>query len=334
MQKNNKIAVLGGGVWGTVIAQHLAVNGQKVRLWEFFPDLATSLQRGRRHPHVPELTLDPDIVVLSDLAASVQEADIVVIVLPSAHVGHTARRLRAALGSRKPTLINASKGFEAKTLLTMGEVLCREIPGSRPRLHTLSGPSFAREVAKGIPTLLVLAGPPGARARAAAAAFGCGPVRVSLDRDRKGTELGGSLKNAYAIGCGIIDGLRGNAAPAGDNSKAALILASLGEMASLMRALGARRETAWGPAGLGDLIATGTSHESRNRSLGEKLGRGKTLAQALSEIPTVVEGIEAARCAAALSRREGLKTPILDAIESVLDRSGAPTAVLAALGFE
>jgi len=266
------------------------------------------------------------VTVTSELGAAAQGAEVLLFVLPSSFVRPTAHRLGRLLG-HAPVALNASKGLEPGTLLTMGEVIASELPGSR--VYTLSGPSFAREVARGIPTKLVLAGPPGAAARRLCLLLEGPGLRVEWSRDRKGVELGGSLKNALAIACGILDGLG-----AGANTKAALFIQGISEMASLIAASGGRQETIYGLAGLGDLIATGTSPESRNRALGEKLGSGKPLAKALREIPTVVEGIEAAACAHRLARRLGLKAPLLEAIWRTLRRGSPAGNVVKALGFQ
>jgi glycerol-3-phosphate dehydrogenase (NAD(P)+) len=315
-------------MWGTVLAQQLAQNGARARLWEFVPALAASLERTRRHPHLPGFRLDDSVRVSPDLAASARGAGLLVFVLPSSALPATVRALRrAAPPARGAAAVNASKGVEPGTFATMGAVVERELPALRGRVWTLTGPSFAREVARGVPTALMLGGPSGARSRELAALFGGGALAVSPWPDRVGVELGGSLKNAIAIGAGILDGLG-----TGANTKAALLVRGLEEMSRLIRASGGRADTVYGPAGLGDLIATGTSGESRNRAFGEKLGRGIAPKRALAEIPTVVEGVEAAAAARALCRRRRVKAPLIEAIHAAT--KGAPArGVLKALGF-
>jgi glycerol-3-phosphate dehydrogenase (NAD(P)+) len=224
-------------------------------------------------------------------------------------------------------VVNASKGIEPGTLLTLGGVLGQELPGHRGRLFALSGPSFAREVARGKETAMVLAGPALGRA-ALRRALESPAVQIEETSDRVGVELGGSLKNVLAIGCGILDGLE-----CGANTKAAFVSRGLAEMAALAAKAGGRRETIYGLSGLGDLVATGTSHESRNRTFGEKLGRGKTLTQALGEIPTVIEGIEAAASARALARKLGLRTPLMAGVWRIVHGNAKPGALLGAMGF-
>ncbi|HVE12755.1 MAG TPA: NAD(P)H-dependent glycerol-3-phosphate dehydrogenase [Elusimicrobiota bacterium] len=327
-RKEAGVTVLGGGLWGTALANHLARTGTPVRLWEFFPELARKLQETRRHPHIPGLTLRPLVRVGSDLEAAVDGATTLLVVLPSSSVRSTARRLRPMLEKARPrpVLINASKGVEPESLRTMGEVLEEELPFLGGRIFTLSGPSFAREVARGVPTKLVLAGT-GATPEALRR-LDRGSLRVQRSPDRIGVELGGSLKNVLAVGCGILDGLN-----AGANTKAALMTEGIAEMGALIEKLGGRRETIYGLSGLGDLIATGTSSESRNRLLGEKLGAGKGLKRALKEIPTVAEGAESARSAYALARSCGLKAPIIGAIWRVAHKGARPEAIVEALGF-
>lgn len=321
------VAVLGGGLWGSVLAQHLsrARPAPRLRLWEFVPEAASALARTRRHPHIPGFRLDPRIAVSSDLAASVSGAGVLVCVLPSQAVRAAARSLAPLLAGTKPALVNASKGLEPRTLRTMGDVLGEELPHSA--LYTLSGPTFARELARGVPTKIVLAGP-SARAEPLRRLFHGGSLSVTLSDDRRGVELGGSLKNVLAIGAGILDGMK-----AGANTKAALLVEGMHEMAGLIAAAGGRRETMYGLSGLGDLILTGTGAESRNRAYGELLGAGLAPAAAKKRIPTVVEGAEAAVSAVALARRHRVSVPVIDAVHAAVHRGRPAAGVLKALGF-
>ncbi|MBI5208910.1 MAG: NAD(P)-dependent glycerol-3-phosphate dehydrogenase [Elusimicrobia bacterium] len=332
--------MLGGGVWGTVLAQHLARGGRRVWLWEILKDIAESLKKRRRHPHIPGLHLPESVRVVSDLGEAVGKADVLVFVLPSAHIRHTAREARRAWangpgGGHRPLVVSASKGIEPRTLLTVGEVIAEEMPECGRRIYCLSGPSFAKEVAMGAPTKLVLAGPGGPDARSLAALFDHRPIIVETSRDRKGVELGGSLKNVLAIGCGILDGLAKRPGhPCGVNTKAALFLEGIKEMGSLISRMGGLRQTAFGLAGIGDLIATGTSPQSRNRALGEKLGEGQSLPQAQSGIPEVVEGIDTALSAKDLCAKAGGEYPLFTAIWRILHCGAPPESVLEAFGFE
>jgi glycerol-3-phosphate dehydrogenase (NAD(P)+) len=315
--------VLGGGLWGTVLANHLGRPGRQVLLWEVFPEAAERLERSRRHPHIPGFRLGDSVEVTSDLSQA-EGSDVLLFVLPSQFTRATARKLRPLLRSR-PRVVNASKGIEPGTLLTQGEIISSEL---KLPVWTLSGPSFAREVAQGVPTALMLAGPAAGRADLRRLFHG-GALSVSTSDDRKGVELGGSLKNVLAIGAGICDGLG-----TGTNTKAALFTEGMAEMAQLVRRCGGSYETVYGLSGLGDLILTGTGSESRNRAFGEKLGQGRTPARARREIATVVEGIEAAQSAYALARRAKVKTPLISAIWAAVHRGKPPRKVIDALGFE
>ncbi|MBI4679439.1 MAG: NAD(P)-dependent glycerol-3-phosphate dehydrogenase [Elusimicrobia bacterium] len=325
--------MLGGGVWGTVLAQHLAKN-RRVWLWEILKDVEQSLRKRRRHPHIPGLRLSESVKVVSHLPEAVKDASVLVFVLPSAHVRHTAREARRDLGHALPLIVSASKGIEPRTLLTVGEMIAEEIPECGRGIYTLSGPSFAKEVAMGAPTKLVLAGPAGPRARFLRSLFNHRPIVVEQSRDRKGVELGGSLKNVLAIGCGILDGLAkkpGN--PCGINTKAALFLEGIKEMGRLISRMGGRRQTAFWLAGIGDLIATGTSPQSRNRALGEKLGEGKPLGEAQDEIDEVVEGIDTSLSAHDLAAKAGGEYPLFHSIYRILHLGAPPQSVLEAFGF-
>ena len=322
------VCVLGGGMWGVVLAQHLAHVGAHVTLWEFVPQVAEALHKSREHPHIPGFRLDESIVVSNDLGASVDGASILLFVLPSMAMAAAAKAvLRCGKLARGAVAVNASKGVEPGTFATMGDIVGREIPALKGKVWTLTGPSFAREVARGVPTGLMLGGPSGAKARELERLFDAGALAVRHWPDRVGVELGGSLKNVIAVGAGILDGLG-----AGANTKAALLVRGLEEMSRLIQASGGRADTVYGLAGLGDLIATGTSHESRNRAFGEKLGKGVPPKRALAEIPTVVEGVEAAISAVALCRRRRVKAPLIEAIHGAT-RGSPARRVLTALGF-
>ncbi len=328
-KKNNKIAVFGGGLWGTVLAQHLSRGADRsVWLWEHFAEAATVLAASRKHPHLPDFLLSDGVRVTSTLAEAVTDARVLLFVLPSQFIRRTAAAIHRLKPLPEAAMINASKGIEPGTLLTLSGVIGQELPGHRGRLYALSGPSFAREVARGKETAMVLAGPAGPERAALRRTLEGVAVRIEECSDRVGVELGGSLKNVLAIGCGMLDGLR-----CGANTKAAFVAHGLAEMAALAVKAGAKAATIYGLAGLGDLVATGTSPESRNRAFGEKLGQGKTLTQALGEIPTVVEGIEASASARALSRKLRVSTPLLDGVWKIVHASAEPSALLAGMGF-
>ena len=323
-----RLVVLGGGLWGSVLAQQLAQARprRRVVLWEFVEPLARGLQTTRRHPHIPGFRLDPSIEVTHELPRALAGAELLVVVLPSTFVRSTAQAAARVLGGARPLVVNASKGIEPRTLRTMGEILAEEL--AAPAVYTLSGPSFAREVARGVPTKVVLAGPAGPRTDALRRLFHGGALSVVGSADRKGVELGGSLKNVLAIGAGILDGLK-----AGHNTRAALLTEGMAEMSRLISRCGGKAETIYGLAGLGDLLLTSTSGESRNHTFGEKLGSGMTPEQAKRAIPTVVEGAEAAASARALARRLRVRVPVIEAVDDIVHRGRPASLVLKALGF-
>lgn len=326
MARRPDVCVLGGGLWGTVLAQQLSARA-RVRLYEFFPAVAETLQRTRRHPNIPGFRLDPRVRATHDLDDAARGAELLVFVLTSSALAKTARGLRRVSVAKGCAAVVASKGIEPGTLATMGEIVERELPALKGRTWTLTGPSFAREVARGVPTALMLGGATGAKSQQLARLFTSGALIVTPTADRVGVELGGSLKNVIAVGAGILDGLG-----AGANTKAALLVKGLEEIGALIRAHGGRPATVYGLAGLGDLIATGTGGESRNRAFGEKLGKGVAPAKALKQITTVVEGVEAAVSALALCRRHRVKAPLIAAIAAAC-RGAKPRRVLTALGF-
>jgi glycerol-3-phosphate dehydrogenase (NAD(P)+) len=327
VKKNTRIGVLGAGLWGTVLANQLSRKGGRIKLWEISRPAAKALEASRIHPNLPGITLAHGVQVTSELDEAVKDSEVLLFVLPSQFVRATAHAV-AKVARKDSVVVNASKGIEPGTLSTMGEIIASEL-GSSARVYTLSGPSLAREVGCGIPTGLVLAGRKTPQAEAVRKLLEGGPLRVDWSADRKGVELGGSLKNVLAIGCGVLDGLK-----AGANTKAALIIQGMQEMSALIVKSGGRPETIYGLSGLGDLIATGTSQDSRNRTFGEKLGLGKSREQAVSEIPSVVEGIEASESARALCRKAGLKAPLIESIWKVVHRAERAESIVDALGFE
>ena len=320
-----RIAVVGGGLWGSVLAQHLSRDGGPVAVWEYVHEVANRLERERTHANLPELRLRPSVRVTHELESALAGAEVVVVALASHHLRATARNVKPLLGKVK-AVVSASKGLEAGTLRTMGEVLEEELRG--PAVYAVSGPSFAREVAAGVPTKLMLAGegklPPAFLVRL----FAGGPVRIVASRDRRGVELGGALKNVMAIASGLGDGLA-----LGANTKAVILTQALAEMERIVEGAGGEAATVRGLAGLGDLIATGTSGLSRNRTLGEHLGGGEGLKDALHAVRTVAEGVESAEGAWQLARKVGAKAPLVSTVREILAGRRPPKAILKAVGF-
>lgn len=329
MTKQIKAAVIGAGVWGTAIAGLLADKGYEVRSWEFNPETADFLKKNRTHPMLPFFRLPDSVSIHTDLSKAIQDPDIVVIAIDSRFIRNTAKEIKKLLGKKKPFIIALSKGIEAETFNTVCQVLEEEIPGSEKNTMILTGPSFAVEVAAGAPTKIVLAGKDLANIKKAAKLIDGGPLKVEISEDRLGAELGGSLKNAYAVGSGIIDGL----SQASKNSEAAFLIESAKELHRIITAMGGKQDTAWGLTGMGDLLLTATSEKSRNFRFGKEIGKGLSAEQALKKIKTVVEGREAIKNIKALCLVNHIKSPVIDAIYKIVYENKEPVSILKAAGF-
>ena len=305
-------AIIGDGAMGTLCALLLAARGTAARMWSAFPEHAVEMQRTRENKRfLPGIPLPEGLRVSTDAAEVAQGADLVVIAVPSRHLRSVLERVRGALVAG-PTYVSVVKGIEGGTLLRPSEVV-RDVLGPRD-LAVLSGPCLSREVAEGLPTTVVVAAAKEATALAAQDALTAPHFRVYTSDDVAGLELGGALKNVIAIAAGICDGLE-----LGCNAKAALVTRGLVEMTRLGVALGARRETFAGLAGLGDLVTTCTSPLSRNHHVGEEIGRGRRLDDVLAEMGRVeAEGVETTRSVAALAARHGIAMPITQEVCAVL----------------
>ncbi len=319
-----RVAVVGAGSWGTTLAHHLAGRGVEVRLWAYEPEVAASINTTRENTlYLPGVSLHAAVAATSDIAEALDGAGLVLFVTPSHVARATLRAAALALPAAAPVVV-ASKGIETDTLRTMAEVFAEELAaaGGRP-LAFLSGPSFAREVAAGLPTAITAACRDAATARLVQELFSTDSFRVYTTDDVTGVELGGSLKNVVAIAAGICDGLG-----LGNNARSALITRGLAEMTRLGAALGARARTLAGLAGLGDLVLTCTGDLSRNRTLGMELAQGRTLAEITGARRTVAEGVRTADAAVRLARRHGVEMPIAEQTWRVLYEGLAPRAAL------
>ena len=313
-----KITVLGAGAWGTALARLLQTGGQTVTLWSHDPAHLADLRRTQRNERDrPGIELPVNLGYATDLAAALAGADWVVVAVPS----KALRTVTGALADFSGGLVSVTKGIEHHSGLTMCGILAETAP--RARRAALSGPSFALEVARGIPTAIVAASADAATAKAVQALFHRPAFRVYTSQDLAGVELGGALKNVIAIAAGICDGLG-----FGDNSKAALVTRALVEMRRLGVAAGAQPETFSGLSGLGDLMVTCFSKLSRNRGFGERVGRGESLAAITAGLTAVAEGYPTARSAAELARKLGVETPIVDEVHAALYEGKAPALAL------
>jgi glycerol-3-phosphate dehydrogenase (NAD(P)+) len=330
MKRKTEIAVIGSGVWGSALADLLARKGYRVLAWEYNKATARSLNKKRTHPALPGFILNAGVKVYTELEKVINRPDLLLMAVDSSHVRGLARSLNALLaGKPLPPIIAVSKGIEAGTLQTVCEIMETEIPRARNRTMIMTGPSFAVEVAAGAPTKVVLAGKDPVLLKKAAALIEGGPLKLEISGDRLGAELGGSLKNVYAIGSGIIDGL----SKAAKNSEAAFLIESASELRRIITALGGRSRTAWGLSGMGDLLLTATSAKSRNFSFGREIGHGLKPDEAHKKIKTVVEGVEALKNARALCMKHGIKTPVINCIWKIIYQDHNPVSILEAAGF-
>lgn len=318
-EKKETISVFGGGTWGATLAHHLASKGHQVAIWEFNPKVAEILSQSRTLSTLPGFKLNPDVQVTNDMKTSLKGANIILSVVPS----HTAREtFKNAAATKALTkgmmVINASKGIENKTGATMSQII-REMFPEVGDIVILSGPSHAEEISQGQPAALVAASKSKEATQFVQKLFASEVFRLYTSDDPIGVELGGALKNIYAVACGIIDGLK-----LGDNTKAAMMTRGLLEMTRLGTKMGAQTLTFFGLSGLGDLIVTCGSKHSRNRLLGEKIGSGKTLNQALAEMTMVAEGVNSTQSAYELIQSRNVKAPIIEEMYQMLFKNKSP----------
>jgi glycerol-3-phosphate dehydrogenase (NAD(P)+) len=316
-----RTAVLGAGSWGTTLAILLDEKGHDVRLWEYFPDLAESIRHDRENRRfLPGIPVPRSIRITSDMDEALDGATRIVFVTPSHTMRSVARIARSSRAfDKRAVAINAAKGLEERTLCRMSEVLRQELPTPERRIVGILGPSHAEEVSRRMPTSVVVAGTDPEILREIQAFFMTEYFRVYTNTDLVGVELGVSLKNTIAIAAGICDGLG-----FGDNTKAALITRGLAEMRRLACRMGGKEKTLSGLAGVGDLIVTCMSRHSRNRHVGEEIGRGKKLSRILSEMVMVAEGVKTTKAAVKLASRVGIELPIAEQVHRVLFRGKDP----------
>jgi glycerol-3-phosphate dehydrogenase (NAD(P)+) len=303
------IAILGAGAWGSALAVSFSA-AHRVRLWTRARVDAEAIARTRTSRYLPGIHVPGAVEIAPELDGAVAGADLVVLATSTAGLREVATRLHGI--NSEPTVAWACKGFESATGLLPHQVVGEALPQAR-RIGALSGPSFALEVAQGLPTALVFASADGAFAHATAAALNSARLRIYSSDDLRGVELGGALKNVVAIAAGISDGLA-----LGRNARAALVTRGVAEIARLGAALGGRAETFAGLAGLGDLVLTCTGDLSRNREVGVRLARGMALDAILAELGHVAEGVHSARAARDHARERGVEMPITDAVCAVL----------------
>jgi glycerol-3-phosphate dehydrogenase (NAD(P)+) len=311
------LAIIGGGSWGTALALVLAPRFERVTLWVYESDLAERMRASRINDvYLPGFAVPANVEVSSDLGGALDGAEIVLSVVPSHLVRGLYEQMRPHL-RESMLFVSATKGLENGTLLRMSEVIAA-VTGSR-RIAVISGPSFAKEVARMEPTALVAAAADAELAAVVQEAFSGPTFRVYTSTDPTGIEVGGSIKNVVAIGAGVLHGLG-----LGHNALAALITRGLAEMTRLAVAMGGKPQTLAGLAGLGDLVLTCTGDLSRNRMVGIELARGRRLEEITGSMKMVAEGVKTTNAAVDLAQRYGVEMPIAREMFRVLHDGVAP----------
>lgn len=305
-----KIGMIGSGSWGIALAVLLHHNGHEVTVWSALPEEIAEMKNTHSHHTLPDLVLPEDMGFTEEMEEVMTGKDLLVTAVPSVYVRSTAQKMNPFCRYGQ-VVVNVAKGIEESTLMTLSEILEKELPMAD--VAVLSGPSHAEEVSRGLPTTCVA----GARTRKTAeyiqGIFMSKVFRVYTSPDILGIELGGALKNVIALAAGIADGLG-----YGDNTKAALITRGIAEISRLGVAMGGKLQTFNGLSGIGDLIVTCASMHSRNRRAGILIGQGKTMEQAVKEVKMVVEGIYSAKAALALAQKYQVSMPIVEQVNGVL----------------
>jgi len=320
-----KMAVYGAGSWGTALALQLARNGIDVLLWDFNPEHVASYEKARENTHyLPGIPFPDNLHCSDSLAAMLNHADEQLIVIPSHGFRSLLQNLKPNLTSSH-SIVWATKGLEVGTGKLLHEVLIDELGDGIP-YGLVSGPTFALEVAHGLPSAMTAAASTPELAQKIANAFQGGNYRVYTSDDVLGVELGGAIKNVLAIAAGISDGLG-----FGANARAAIITRGLAEIMRLAESLGAKNETIMGLSGVGDLVLTCTDNQSRNRRLGLALGKGQEVNAAIEEIGQAVEGAKSSHCIGLLAERAAVEMPICEHVHKVIYEGLEPKQAVKAL---
>jgi glycerol-3-phosphate dehydrogenase (NAD(P)+) len=320
------VAVVGAGSWGTAAAAVVAGNADTV-LWARRPELANEIDRSHRNPeYLPDVELPGTLCATSDLAAACERAEVLVLAVPSHGLRSVIAEVAGGIDAGVP-IVSLAKGVEQGTLRRMTEVVAEVLPDHRPdRIGVLTGPNLAREVAAGQPTASVVAFADDATAVRVQELFFSPTFRVYTNPDVVGCEIAGALKNVLAIGAGIAAGLG-----YGDNTRAALMTRGLAELARLGVALGGEPLTFAGLAGMGDLIATCSSPQSRNRHVGHELGRGRRLDDIVAEMNMVAEGVKTTAAVLEIAARERVEMPLAEHVGRVLYEGAQPAEIVSDL---
>ncbi len=323
MVVNESIAVLGAGSWGTALALSADAAGHETRLWARRQELVRELRDGTNQRYLPGIRLSRALRVSNSLEKSIRGASVIVLAVPASCVAELCTRLCEGQLEESAVVVCVAKGLEEKTGRRMSQVMAETLAVNTARQMTLLGPSHAEEVARQLPTAVVLSGGEAQRAQRVQEALSTNWLRIYTNDDQVGTEYAAALKNILAIAAGMCDGLG-----LGDNTKGALLTRGLAEIARLGVALGGRTETFYGLSGVGDVITTCLSHHSRNRALGERVAKGESLQSALTAIAQTVEGVATVRTTVALAEKHEIKMPISRQVLAVLDEGKDPSQAI------
>ena len=319
---SEEIGIIGAGSWGIALAYLLSKNGHKVVVWSRSESSVEKLRSYHGNEEkLPGVILDDTVEFTSDVEYAVKDKDIIVLVIPSAHMRETVKKIAPFIqptDEHKQIIVNCTKGIEESTLMVMSDVILDEIPGSQ--VCVLSGPSHAEEVGRGLPTTIVVGAFDKETARYVQNVFMSNAFRVYISPDMLGIEIGAALKNVIALAAGMADGYG-----LGDNAKAALITRGIAEIGRLGMAMGGKFETFSGLSGIGDLIVTCASMHSRNRRAGILIGQGKSMQEAMDEVKMVVEGVYSAKAALELAKKYEVEMPIVETVNEILFEGKAPS---------
>jgi len=320
--KSTSIAVLGAGSWGTTIAIHLFKKNFPVKLWEYFPENVAYMNKTRRNPLLEGIPIPRAIPILNDLDETVRDVNFIVLAVPSQSMRSLLENLKGKIAP-DTLIVNLAKGIEQNTLKRMSELIAEVLHHSPDKIVTLHGPSHAEEVARLVPTAVVAASTGELTAQIVQEVFRSPYFRVYTNSDIVGVEIGGAVKNIIAIAAGICDGMG-----LGDNAKAALMTRGLLEIVRLGLRIGGREETFSGLSGIGDLIVTCSSQHSRNRYVGEEIGKGRKLNEILDGMSMIAEGVTTCLTVHQMAEQYEVLMPISEEIYKVLFKNKDPRLAL------
>ena len=314
----DKISLLGCGTWGSAVAQLLAEKGLAVTAWQRHEEKAAVMTRTRKHPNLTDFEFNDNIVFTSDLNDALECGDFIILATPSHSIRELIRHVERGMKDQC-IIVNLAKGIDFNSLMTMSQLIQAETNIGSDRIVSLYGPSHAEEVVRKLPTTLVAACTKKTTSKTIQELMSSEVLRVYRNKDILGVEIGGSLKNVMAIAAGICDGIG-----YGDNSKAAILTRGITEMTCLGVIMGAKKSTFAGLSGIGDLLVTALSKHSRNRYVGEKIGRGKSLHDVTESMDMIAEGINTCRAVPRLVEKYDIEMPIAKAVHGILFENKDP----------